>query len=95
MLPSPNMALSSIKLAALFLLPLAYAVLSFVYQVVYYRFFHPLRNFPGPFWASVTRLWITYHNIKGDEPYTFKALHQEYGKIICFQYVRDEGSDCH
>lgn len=74
------MALLSMNLAALLFLPLAYAVISFAYQVVHYRFFHSLRRFPGPFWASVTRLWITYHNIKGDEPQTFQALHQKHGK---------------
>lgn len=88
------MALSSMfmRLAVLFLLPLAYVVMSFGYQVIYYRFFHLLRNFPGPFWASVTRLWITYHNIKGDEPQTFQALHQKYGKHITEIRARKETS---
>lgn len=35
-----------------------YLVFCVVYQVVRYRWFHPLSKFPGPFWASVTRLWI-------------------------------------
>lgn len=66
-------------LGLVFALPLAYILLSFAYQIVYYRFLHPLRDFPGPFWASVTRLWITYHNVKGDEPMTFQQLHRRYG----------------
>lgn len=57
-------------------------VLSFVYQIIYYRFFHPLRNFPGPFWASVTRLWIAYHNILGDECELELALHKRYGPVL-------------
>lgn len=61
------------------LLP-AYLLAQFVYQVIYYRFFHPLSKFPGPFWGSVTRLWIAWHNIKGDEPWTFRALHKKYGE---------------
>lgn len=70
-------------LGVLFGLPLAYVLFNFAYQIVYYRFLHPLRNFPGPFWASVTRLWITYHNVKGDEPTTFQDLHRRYGSYLC------------
>jgi hypothetical protein len=57
-------------------------ILSFTYQIIYYRFFHPLRHFPGPFWASVTRLWIAYHNILGDECETELALHKKYGPVL-------------
>lgn len=57
-------------------------ILSFLYQIVYYRFFHPLRHFPGPFWASVTRLWIAYHNIKADECELELALHRQYGPVL-------------
>jgi hypothetical protein len=56
--------------------------LSIFHQIVYYRFFHPLRNFPGPFWASVTRLWIAYHNIKADECELELALHKKYGPVL-------------
>lgn len=67
------------SMSLLLVLPVAYFLISFAYQVFYYRFLHPLRIFPGPFWASVTRLWITYHNVRGDEPWTFQALHRKYG----------------
>lgn len=77
--PSGNMPSILQIVGGLVLLGLAHVVGSFVYQIVYYRFFHPLSRFPGPFWGSVTRLWITYHNIKGDEPETFQALHRRYG----------------
>jgi hypothetical protein len=50
------------------------------YQVVYYRYFHHLSKFPGTFWGSVTRLWITWHNVKEDECATFQALHKKHGK---------------
>lgn len=58
----------------------AYVLYSIIHQVVYYRFFHPLRRFPGPFWASVTRLWIAYHNIKADELYLEEDMHKKLGK---------------
>ena len=62
------------------LLSAAYFGWKVLYQIVYYRFFHPLSKFPGPFWGSITRLWITYHNVKEDEPQTFRELHKKHGK---------------
>ncbi|KAF5020719.1 hypothetical protein F66182_7251 [Fusarium sp. NRRL 66182] len=64
------------------LLGVAYITFGFVYQIVKYRFFHPLSKFPGNFWASVTRLWITYHNVRADECATFQKLHRENGPVI-------------
>lgn len=64
------------------LLLAAYVAGKVLYQIVYYRFFHPLAKFPGPFWGSVTRLWITYHNIKEDECQTNQALHRKYGMSL-------------
>lgn len=58
---------------------LAYILCRVVYQIVFYRFFHPLSKFPGPFWASVTRLWVAYHNIKEDEVAVTWKLHKQYG----------------
>lgn len=55
-------------------------VLPFLYQVVWYRCFHPLSKFPGPFWASVTRLYITYYNLKGTEHQHLLELHRKYGE---------------
>lgn len=57
----------------------AYYLLRLIIESVYYRFFHPLSKFPGPFWASISRLWIAYHNLKEDELYLILKLHQEYG----------------
>lgn len=67
----------SLKVAALLLV--GYILGSFIWQIVYYRFFHPLANFPGPFWGTVTRLWIAYHSVKGDECVVLQALHRKHG----------------
>lgn len=64
------------------LLGAAYVVGSILYQVLHYRFFHPLSKFPGNFWGSVTRLWITYHNVQEDECATFQKLHEQHGTSI-------------
>ncbi|KAI1343777.1 cytochrome P450 [Xylariaceae sp. FL0016] len=66
---------------------LALAVASYILfiavkQIVYYRFFHPLAKFPGPFWGSVTRLWLAYHNFMADECEVVKELHDKYGPVI-------------
>lgn len=58
------------------------AILRVLYQVIHYRFFHPLSHFPGPFWASVTRLWIAYHNLMEDECAVFLKLHKIYGMRV-------------
>ena len=68
---------------------LVYILYEIVAQIIYYRYFHPLRGFPGPFWASVTRLWIGWHCWRQTELETEKALHEKYGRLSCiFFFVR-------
>ncbi|KAK7613619.1 flavonoid 3',5'-hydroxylase [Phyllosticta paracitricarpa] len=74
--------ISKLTLGNVIFLGFAYLAFKLLYQVVYYRFFHPLAKFPGPFWGSVTRLWIAYHNVAEDECQTNKALHEKFGPVI-------------
>ncbi|KAK7756017.1 hypothetical protein SLS62_001960 [Diatrype stigma] len=74
--------MSWLSLSNFVALGLAYILWKVLYQIVYYRYFHPLSIFPGPFWGSVTRLWLTYHNIKADECEVLQALHRKYGPVI-------------
>lgn len=76
-------ALSLITPGKIVLLVLGYYVLRFLWQIIYYRLFHPLSKFPGPFWASVTRLWIAYYNLRGDEYRVVYGLHKKYGMYQC------------
>ncbi|KAI8624584.1 cytochrome P450 [Xylariaceae sp. FL1651] len=69
-------------LAKLGLAALTYIICKAVYQVVYYRWFHPLSTFPGPFWGSVTRLWLAYHCFMGDECEVVRDLHKIHGPAI-------------
>lgn len=55
---SSSATLSYLSFRNLILAILGYFVARVLYQIVYYRCFHPLSKFPGPFWGSVTRLWI-------------------------------------
>ena len=57
-----------------------YVVWTILYQIIYYRFLHPLAKFPGSFWASVTRLWIAWHNVQGDECAAYQKLHAKHGE---------------
>jgi hypothetical protein len=59
-----------------------YFAATFIYQIVYYHFFHPLSIFPGPFWAGVTRLWIAWHNVRTTELTTTYELTKKYGEHL-------------
>ena len=39
------------------------------------------RDVPGPFLASMTRLWHTYHYIVGDHHWRLIELHDRYGNV--------------
>ena len=78
-LPALSILMSKVTMLHVFFFLLACMSLGILYQVVYYRFCHPLKDFPGPFWASTTRLWIAYHSLKGDEHTLLWELHQKYG----------------
>ena len=77
-------ALSLVTVTNILLSFVAYIVLKFVYQIVHYRFFHPLSAFPGPFWASVTRLWIAKQNLQETEYLTLYDLSKNNGKSGIF-----------
>jgi cytochrome P450 len=81
-MPSQTQVASLVTPLNVLFVVLSYVPLSFVYQIIYYRLFHPLRHFPGPFWASVTRLWIAYHNVQRDECEVELALHQKHGSVL-------------
>ncbi|KAL4882734.1 cytochrome P450 [Aspergillus karnatakaensis] len=53
-----------------------------VIWIVYARYFHPLSRFPGPFWASITRIWTLLHVLPGDAEKTQRALHARYGPVV-------------
>ncbi|GAB7363733.1 hypothetical protein MBLNU230_g4301t1 [Neophaeotheca triangularis] len=47
---------------------------------IYRRFFHPLAKVPGPFLASVTKLYQSYYNARFY--LQIEKLHQQYGPIV-------------
>ncbi|KAL4739822.1 cytochrome P450 [Aspergillus similis] len=50
--------------------------------IIYTRWFHPLAKFPGPFWASVSRVWTVLHVLPGDAEKTQRKLHEKYGPVV-------------
>lgn len=42
-------------------------------------FYHPLSNYPGPFWAKFTELYFAYHAWKGDVHVDMWRCLQKYG----------------
>ena len=54
----------------------------FLAFIIKRRYFSPLRRYPGPFWASVTRWWLVNQVFRGDHEKTMLGLHAKYGPII-------------
>lgn len=46
------------------------------------RCFSPLSDLPGPFWASITRLWHVKIIIAGDQNLVLSRLHEKYGHFV-------------
>jgi hypothetical protein len=61
-----------------YLLPL----LPLLAWVIYYRFLTPLAKIPGPFSASLSRLWLIRHSVRGDIHQVFIDLHRQYGPVV-------------
>ncbi|KAL3465739.1 cytochrome P450 [Aspergillus heterothallicus] len=63
---------------ALTLLLALYHLACFIYNL----YLHPLKHYPGPRLAAVSRLRITYATLTGDSAFWIHRLHQEYGPVV-------------
>lgn len=54
----------------------------FLTQVLYNIFLHPLRSYPGPWYAKGSRLWNSYKAVRGTLPYDIRQLHDRYGDVV-------------
>jgi hypothetical protein len=50
-----------------------------IVRVLYRRYWFPIRDVPGPFWASFSSLWKVYHVVKGHTEEQIIKLHKEHG----------------
>ncbi|KAF7908835.1 hypothetical protein BELL_0434g00040 [Botrytis elliptica] len=70
-------ATSYLTLANGFWLIIGWVLASYLYQIVYYRCFHPLKDYPGPFLGTVTRLWYTSQSYHQRELVVYEEIFKE------------------
>jgi hypothetical protein len=63
------------------------------YIVLSRRYLSDLSDIPGPFWASITRLWHIWHILEGKQNLCLQALHETYGPFV--RIAPNEVSVCH
>ncbi|KAL1623127.1 hypothetical protein SLS54_004613 [Diplodia seriata] len=51
-------------------------------RIIYNLFLHPLRAYPGPWYAKATIFWSQYHVYKGTITFLVHELHQKYGPVV-------------
>lgn len=61
--------------------------------IIWRRYFSPVAGIPGPFWASITRLWHAYHLFEGDHNTEIIHLHEKHGPFV--RIAPNEVSVCH
>ncbi|KAL4948676.1 cytochrome P450 [Aspergillus filifer] len=49
---------------------------------LYTRAFHPLKDIPGPFWASVSRFWLGYAVSTGEFVNILRRFHEKHGPLV-------------
>ncbi|KAF1813184.1 pisatin demethylase [Eremomyces bilateralis CBS 781.70] len=52
------------------------------WQILYMRFFSPLRNVPGPFLAKLSGIWLLFIEMAGKRAKTVHELHRKYGPVV-------------
>lgn len=50
--------------------------------VIYRRYLSPLRDVPGPFWASFSRLWHLRITVQGNQNERLTDAHEKYGHFV-------------
>jgi hypothetical protein len=55
--------------------------LALVVRVLYRRYWTPIRDIPGPFFASFGSLWKVYHVVKGHTEEEIIKLHKKHGAL--------------
>ena len=75
-----DIVLSSLPSIKVFTLILPALTLSYwLCWIVYARFFHPLAKYPGPFLASISRLWLLLQVASANVDQTQRELHKKHG----------------
>ncbi|KAL6232166.1 hypothetical protein BDW75DRAFT_247361 [Aspergillus navahoensis] len=77
-----NIAFDRATVPTILLSLAAVVFVQFFCQIIYYKFFHPLRHYPGPFWAGATRIWSAWHHFRGTETEVLWQAVKKYGPIV-------------
>ena len=64
------------------LIILSYSLSLFTSIILYRIFFHPLRRFPGPIWARVSKFWHIGKLLSQPNFRVLDDLHQQYGDFV-------------
>lgn len=64
------------------ILTVSYCIALFTSIVIYRKFFHRLRRFPGPFSAGITKFWQVWKCRESKNHVVIEQLRQKYGPII-------------
>jgi cytochrome P450 len=51
-------------------------------RAVYLLFFSPLSAIPGPWYAAISNVWITYHVVRLEQCKTVQKLFEKYGPVV-------------
>jgi cytochrome P450 len=51
-------------------------------RIIYNLYLHPLRSFPGPWYAKFSSVWFAYRVSKGDHWLAVHKLHLRYGPVV-------------
>ena len=65
----------------IFMLAAFHAAL-FISMTIYRMFFHPIKSFPGPVGAKVSKLWHVSHLVKTNNFRLLDNLHVTYGDYV-------------
>lgn len=58
-------------------------LLVFVVGKLFYNLFlHPLRKYPGPFWAGSTRVYYLFYDVRGQSHWKVTEWHKKYGPVV-------------
>lgn len=78
----PPLALVSGILSSYHISALLFIVAVLSLYIVYCRFWSPLAGIPGPFAASLSRLWLVQQSRAGNMHRTMIDLHSRHGEIV-------------
>ncbi|KAI9727248.1 MAG: hypothetical protein M1828_006867 [Chrysothrix sp. TS-e1954] len=60
-----------------------HVAVSFLFsKAIYNLYFHPLKSYPGPWFARTSRLWYVFTALGGYQKYAIKDLHEKYGQVV-------------